>query len=61
MKRGVAPEQPLFQDGALPHERLELFRDRLNVVFGNRARFMVLSGQEEAWPLECKYCKFVEG
>ena len=37
-----------MQDGALPHERLELFRDRLNVVFGNRARFMVLSGQEEA-------------
>ena len=53
MKSGVAPAT--FQDGALPRERLELFRDRLSVVFGNRARFMVLSGEEEAWPLECKF------
>ena len=31
----------------MPHERLDLFQDRLDGIFGQRARFMVLSGEEE--------------
>lgn len=37
-----------MQDGALAHEQLDLFQDRLDGIFGRRARFMVLSGEEEA-------------
>lgn len=36
-----------LEDGALAHERLDLFQDRLDGIFGRRARFMVLSGEEE--------------
>ncbi|CAJ1403132.1 unnamed protein product [Effrenium voratum] len=36
------------EDGSLPESKLQLFRDRLHETFGPRARFMVLSGQEEA-------------
>lgn len=38
----------LRQDGALCGTRLQLFEDRLREVLGGRAKFMVLSGQEEA-------------
>eukprot|EP00438_Fugacium_kawagutii_P001656 Skav236327 [mRNA] locus=scaffold97:208581:210623:- [translate_table: standard] len=38
----------LSQDGSLAHERLDRFRDRLDDIFGPRARFLVLSGEEEA-------------
>jgi hypothetical protein len=36
-----------LEDGALAHEQLDLFQDRLDGIFGRRARFMVLSGEEE--------------
>lgn len=36
-----------MQDGSLAHERIDRFRNRLDDIFGPRARFMVLSGEEE--------------
>ena len=38
----------LSQDGALCGARLQLFEDRLREELGGRAKFMVLTGQQEA-------------
>ena len=45
MKRSVEPCSS--QDGSLKQERLQVFQHALGGRFGSRARFMVLSGEEE--------------